>query len=62
MAQNVRSVLTLLVVGTLLWLVAAVITLAANAEGKIVWTCFTGMALGLIGIRYTLRRARRSAL
>jgi hypothetical protein len=62
MAQNVRSVLMVIMVGVVLWLVAAVISLAANAEAKIVWTCLAGALLGLLGIRYTIRRARRSGL
>jgi hypothetical protein len=51
-----------IMVGVVLWLVAAVISLAANAEAKIVWTCLAGALLGLLGIRYTIRRARRSGL
>jgi hypothetical protein len=39
-----------------------VIALAANAEAKIVWTCVMGAALGLVGIRYTIRRNRRSGI
>jgi len=49
-------------VGVVLWLVAGVVALAINAEAKIIWTCVSGAALGLLGIRYTVRRARRSGL
>ncbi|HEX7404963.1 MAG TPA: DUF2530 domain-containing protein [Candidatus Nanopelagicaceae bacterium] len=62
MAQNVRSVVSLLTVGTVLWLVAGVIALAVNAQTKILWTCLAGVILGLIGIRYTIHRARRGDL
>lgn len=62
MAQNVRSIVILMTVGVVLWLVAGVIALAINAEAKIIWTCVSGAALGLLGIRYTIRRARRSGL
>lgn len=62
MAQNVRSVVALVVAGTVLWLVAAVIALAMNAEAKIIWTCLSGATLGLLGIRYAIRKARRSGL
>lgn len=62
MAQNVRSVLTVITIGVVLWLMAAIIFLAVNSEAKLVWTCLVGALLGLLGIRYTIRRARRSGL
>ena len=62
MAQNVRSTVILIVVGTSAWVVAGVIAIALNAQSKIVWTCVMGAGLGLTGIRYTIRRARRSGL
>ena len=62
MAQNVRSTVILIVVGTSAWVVAGVIAIALSAQSKIVWTCVMGAGLGLIGIRYTIRRARRSGL
>ncbi|CAB4333245.1 unannotated protein [freshwater metagenome] len=62
MAQNVRSTVILIVVGTSAWVVAGVIAIALSAQSKIVWTCVMGAGLGLTGIRYTIRRARRSGL
>jgi uncharacterized membrane protein HdeD (DUF308 family) len=44
------------------WIVAGVIALAMNAEAKVIWTCAMGSALGLVGIRYTIRRSRRSGI
>jgi uncharacterized membrane protein HdeD (DUF308 family) len=44
------------------WVIAGVIALAANAEAKVIWTCVMGAALGLVGIRYTIRRDRRSGI
>jgi hypothetical protein len=41
---------------------AAVVALALGAESKIIWTCLVGAALGVTGIRYSVRRNRRSAL
>jgi hypothetical protein len=49
-------------IGSACWVVAGVIALAANADAKVIWTCISGTALGLIGIRYTIRRERRSGL
>jgi uncharacterized membrane protein HdeD (DUF308 family) len=44
------------------WIVAGVIALAMNAEAKVIWTCVMGATLGLVGIRYTIRRNRRSGI
>jgi uncharacterized membrane protein HdeD (DUF308 family) len=44
------------------WIIAGVIALAMDAEAKIIWTCVMGAALGLVGIRYTIRRNRRSEI
>lgn len=62
MAQNVRSVVALLSIGTIAWIVAGVIALAVNAQSKIVWTCLSGAALGVMGITYTIRKARKTGI
>ena len=53
---------TLIIAGICAWVVAAIIGLLVNADSKFLWTCFIGAALGLVGIRYTIRRDRRSGL
>jgi len=60
--SKISSVVALISAGTLAWVVAAVIALAAGSEAKIIWTCVVGAALGLIGIRYSIRRNKRSAI
>jgi hypothetical protein len=62
MTTRLRNAVTLVAIGTICWVIAGVITLAANADGKIIWTCISGAMLGLVGIRYTLRRERRSGI
>ncbi len=62
MATRLRSVVTLVVIGTTCWVIAGVIAIAVNAEAKIIWTCVAGAGLGLTGIRYTIRRNRRSRI
>ncbi|MSV39773.1 MAG: DUF2530 domain-containing protein [Actinobacteria bacterium] len=62
MSTNIRSVVTLVAIGTICWLIAGVIALAMNADGKIIWTCVFGALLGATGIRYSIRRARRSGI
>lgn len=52
----------LIIAGISTWIVAAIIGLLVSADGKFIWTCITGAALGFVGIRYTVRRDRRSGL
>jgi uncharacterized membrane protein HdeD (DUF308 family) len=62
MTTRLRNTVTLVLIGTTSWVIAGVIAIAVNAEAKIIWTCVVGAALGLNGIRYTIRRSRRSGL
>jgi hypothetical protein len=60
--DGVRS----MVVGTLGWLVAFLVLLPFHAalreQDRVwwLWTCLTGVALGLLGLAYCLRRRNRS--
>ncbi len=60
--STITSVVTLVSIGTICWVAAGVVALAAGAESKIIWTCVVGAALGVIGIRYSVRRNRKSAI
>ena len=60
--STITSVVTLVSIGTICWVVAGVIALAAGSDAKIIWTCFVGAALGIAGIRYSVRRNRKSAI
>jgi hypothetical protein len=62
MTTRLRNAVTLVAIGITCWVVAGVIALAVNADAKVIWTCIFGALLGLIGIRYTIRRERRSGL
>lgn len=62
MTTRLRNAITLVAIGTICWVIAGVIALAANSDAKIIWTCISGVLLGLVGIRYTIRRERRSGL
>ena len=59
--------ITAVTVGTIIWTVATVIMvlmrgqLEASGRGNWIWICACGIFLGLIGIRYTRRRAARIA-
>ena len=60
--SNLRSVVTLVAIGTICWLVAGIIAILLGAETKVIWTCLAGAVLGTLGIRYTIRRSRRSGI
>lgn len=59
--SNITQVVTVIAIGIVGWVSAGVIALAVGADGKIVWTCVVGAALGLIGLRYSIRRLKREA-
>ena len=60
--STIRSVVTLVAIGTICWIAAGVVALAAGADTKILWTCAVGAALGVTGIRYSIRRNRKSGI
>ena len=59
MIHGMRSAIPIIIAGIVLWTIALVIAIIVNAVAKIVLACLLGIALGLIGIRYTKRRAKR---
>ena len=62
MASNIKNVVTLIAVGTIVWIGAGAVAVVIGAESKIIWTCVVGAVLGVMGIRYTIRRSRRSGI
>ena len=62
MTTRLRNAVTLVGIGIMCWVIAGVIALAVGADAKVIWTCVMGAALGLVGIRYTIRRDRRSGI
>jgi hypothetical protein len=57
-----KFALTLIALGTIVWVIAAVALAITGAESKIIWTCVSGAALGAWGYRYSKRRAARGQL
>jgi dTDP-glucose 4,6-dehydratase len=51
-----------LIAGIVGWTIFLVFALATNADAKLIYTGLVGITLGLIGIRYTIRRGRRERL
>jgi len=60
--SNIKTVVILIALGSIGWLAAGVVALAMGAESKVIWTCVVGAALGAIGIRYSVRRSRRTGI
>ncbi|CAB4740412.1 unannotated protein [freshwater metagenome] len=56
-----RSAITVIIVGIALWFVALIVAFGIDASTNAEWICVTGIALGVIGLRYTIRRAKREA-
>ncbi len=48
-----------IIAGTFLWLIALVVEIARSAPATQIWICLVGALLGLVGLRYTIRRRRR---
>ena len=61
-SSNIKTVVVLITLGSIAWLAAGVVAIAMGAEAKIIWTCVVGASLGVIGIRYSIRRFRRSGI
>jgi len=62
MSSEIKSVVTLISFGTAAWVIAAIVCLITGAESKVIWTCVAGALLGVWGIRYSKRRAKRSGI
>lgn len=59
MLPDMRSAIPIIIFGIILWTIALVIAIIASAMAKVIFACLLGITLGLIGIRYTKRRAKR---
>lgn len=54
-----RKTLFVIAFGIVAWCVALVILIAVGASAEKIYTCIVGAVLGLLGLRYTVRRAKR---
>jgi len=57
-----REAVIVIIAGIVGWTIFLVFALATNADAKLIYTGLVGITLGLIGIRYTIRRGRRERL
>ncbi|MEY3169802.1 MAG: hypothetical protein RL421_1045 [Actinomycetota bacterium] len=58
-AWTIALIFAIIVNAVAKWTIALIFAIIVNAVAKIVLTCVLGILLGLIGIRYTKRRANR---
>ena len=57
-----KQAIFVIALGIVLWIVAFVFALVINAESKILWICVVGALLGVIGLRYTIKKGRREKI
>jgi hypothetical protein len=57
-----REAIIVITIGIVGWTIFLVFALATNAEAKLIYMSGAGITLGLLGIRYTIRRGRREKL
>jgi hypothetical protein len=60
--SEIKSVVTLITLGTIAWVIAGLYFAIMSADGKLIWTCAVGAALGAWGIRYSKRRAAHNGI
>ena len=57
-----KQAIFVIAMGIVLWIVAFVFAVVMNAESKILWICIVGVLLGVIGLRYTIKKGRREKI
>lgn len=53
-----RTMISLVIAGMVLWVVAGIFGLAVGANSKFIWTCIVGFLLGFVGIAITVAKDR----
>jgi hypothetical protein len=60
--STIQNVVFWISLGAIIWLVAGTVAFIAGAQEKIIWTCISGATLGVIGIKYSVRRNQRTGI
>lgn len=53
-----RTMITLVISGMIIWVIAAIFGLLLDASSKFIWTCVVGFMLGFVGIAITFLKDR----
>lgn len=54
--------ITLVISGMILWVVAAILGLLFDADSRFIWTCIVGFSLGFVGIAVTKMKDRKGGV
>ncbi len=57
-----RQAIFVIALGIVLWIIALVFAIVMKAEQNVIAICIVGAILGVIGLRYTIKRGRRGQL
>jgi len=57
-----RESIFIIAMGIVLWIIAFVFAIVMDADNKVLWICVTGAVLGLVGLRYTVKRGQKGLL
>ena len=57
-----KQAIFVIAMGIVLWIVAFVFAVVMNANSNILWICVVGALLGVIGLRYTIKKGRREKI
>jgi glycopeptide antibiotics resistance protein len=57
-----KQAIFVIALGIVLWIIAFVFAIVMNADSDVLWICVIGALLGVIGLRYTIKRGRKGAL
>jgi hypothetical protein len=60
--SSIKTVVILVAIGTIAWLIGGMVAITLDYDSKYVWACVAGAVLGVVGIRYAIRRDRRSGI
>jgi predicted exporter len=58
---QLRSAITVIIIGIALWFIALIVAFGIDASSNAKWICAFGITLGIIGLRYTISRAKRES-
>ncbi len=57
-----KQAIFVIAMGIVLWIVAFVFAVVMNANSNILWICVVGALLGVIGLRYTIKKGKREKI
>ena len=57
-----KQAIFVIAMGIVLWIVSFVFAVVMNADSNILWICVVGALLGVIGLRYTIKKGKRDKI